>query len=128
MAKYLGVASLLAICLDLGLGAGLAQGAAAVSAKAPAAQAPATHGKTILLWPEGAPKAVGKSAEDTPTLTVYLPASNSTKTGVVVAPGGGYSHLSMQHEGEQIALWLNARGVAAFVLKYRLGPVYHHPV
>jgi acetyl esterase/lipase len=34
----------------------------------------------------------------------------------------------MQKEGEDIALWLNARGVAAFVLKYRLGPKYHHPI
>ena len=34
----------------------------------------------------------------------------------------------MQHEGEDVARWLNAHGVAAFVLKYRLGPVYHHPI
>jgi len=46
----------------------------------------------------------------------------------VIAPGGGYSYLSIHHEGEDIARWLNAHGVAAFVLKYRLGPVYHHPV
>ena len=34
----------------------------------------------------------------------------------------------MQHEGEDVARWLNAHGVAGFVLKYRLGPVYHHPI
>ena len=85
-------------------------------------------GKTVLLWPQGAPKAVGKTPADVPTLTVYLPAHNTTRTGVLIAPGGGYSYLSMHHEGEDIAHWLNSRGVAAFVLKYRLGPVYHHPI
>jgi acetyl esterase/lipase len=91
-------------------------------------------GKVLLLWPEGAPGALGDADEDKPTLAVYLPAGvnatggNTTRTGVIVAPGGGYQHLSMQKEGEDIALWLNARGVAAFVLKYRLGPKYHHPI
>ncbi len=87
------------------------------------------HGKTMLLWPGGAPGAVGDAEEDKPTLTVYLPSGpNVTKTGVVVAPGGSYTRLSMIKEGEDIALWLNAHGVAAFVLKYRLGPKYHNPI
>jgi len=47
--------------------------------------------------------------------------------GVVVCPGGGYGMLAMDHEGEQIARWLNSMGIAAFILKYRLGPRYHHP-
>jgi len=47
---------------------------------------------------------------------------------VIVCPGGGYSGLSMDKEGDQIARWLNSLGVTAFVLKYRLGPKYHHPV
>jgi acetyl esterase/lipase len=47
---------------------------------------------------------------------------------VIVAPGGGYQHLSMVKEGSDVAAWLNARGVAAFVLKYRLGPKYHSPI
>ena len=138
MMKCLRGVSLLATSFCF-LGAGLAQETSAPAAKgAPTVaktETPAVaktdvpaHGKTILLWPEGAPKAAGKAPEDTPTLTIFLPAKNSTRTGVLVAPGGGYSHLSMQHEGEDIAHWLNARGVAAFVLKYRLGPVYHHPV
>jgi len=81
-----------------------------------------------LLWPAGAPMAQGTAAVDQPTLTTYLPAQNPTKTGVIIAPGGGYQHLSMEKEGSDIAKWLNARGVAGFVLKYRLGPTYHHPV
>jgi acetyl esterase/lipase len=81
-----------------------------------------------LLWPNGAPMAQGTADVDQPTLTTYLPASNPTKTGVIIAPGGGYQHLSMEKEGSDIAKWLNARGVAGFVLKYRLGPTYHHPV
>jgi hypothetical protein len=46
---------------------------------------------------------------------------------VVVCPGGGYAKLAMDHEGRQVAEWLNSLGVAAFVLKYRLGPRYRHP-
>lgn len=84
--------------------------------------------KTILLWPGGAPGALGDEDTDKPTLTIFLPAENPTKTGVVVAPGGGYQHLAMEKEGFAVARWLNEHGVAAFVLKYRLGPTYHHPV
>ena len=91
---------------------------------APAANAPAP----MLLWPAGAPGALGDAADDKPTLTAYLPAANPTKTAVVIAPGGGYQHLSMVREGSDVAAWLNARGVAAFVLKYRLGMKYHNPV
>lgn len=88
-----------------------------------------TLGKTMLLWPVGAPGAQGDEDIDKPTLTVYLPkGENATKTGVVVAPGGGYQHLAITYEGEDVALWLNAHGVAAFVLKYRLGSKYHYPV
>jgi acetyl esterase/lipase len=99
----------------------------------PAQQATATpvvmHGPTMPLWPGKAPGAQGDTEDDKPTLTVYLPkVANPTKTGVVVAPGGGYTHLSMTKEGDDIALWLNSQGVAAFVVKYRLGPKYHAPV
>lgn len=80
------------------------------------------------LWNGPAPGAQGDAPEDIPTLTVYLPKSNPTKTGVLVAPGGGYQHLALDHEGVQVAAWLNAHGIAAFVLKYRLGPKYHHPI
>jgi acetyl esterase/lipase len=82
----------------------------------------------MQLWPAGAPGALGDSDEDKPTLAAYLPASNPTKTAVVIAPGGGYQHLSMVKEGSDVAAWLNGHGVAAFVLKYRLGPKYHNPV
>jgi acetyl esterase/lipase len=47
---------------------------------------------------------------------------------VVVCPGGGYQNLASNHEGRQVANYLNSLGVAAFVLKYRLGPRYHHPI
>ncbi len=82
----------------------------------------------VLLWPDGAPGAVGNEDVDRPTLTPYLPEQErSTGTAVVVCPGGGYGHLAMDHEGVQVARWLNSIGVAAFVLKYRLGPRYHYP-
>lgn len=82
-----------------------------------------------LLWPNGAPGALGNVDEDRPTLTIYLPdASKAVDVGVVVCPGGGYVNLAMNHEGRQVAEWLNSFGIAAFVLKYRLGPRYRYPV
>jgi acetyl esterase/lipase len=81
-----------------------------------------------LIWPKGAPGAAGNLAQDKPTLTIFLPeASQAVGTGVVVCPGGGYVHLAMDYEGYDVARWLNTFGVAAFVLKYRLGPRYHYP-
>jgi acetyl esterase/lipase len=82
----------------------------------------------IPLWETAAPGALGDAEADRPTLTVYRAARNATGTGVVVAPGGGYGNLAMDHEGRQVAAYFNAMGVAAFVLKYRLGPRYHHPI
>jgi len=85
--------------------------------------------ETIPLWEGRAPGALGDEDGDKPTLTIYLPTSSSvTGTAVVVAPGGGYAHLASNPEGRQIANWLNALGITAFVLKYRLGPRYHHPI
>jgi len=85
--------------------------------------------KPELLWPDGAPGALGTEDADKPTLTPYLvPEGRGTGTAVVVCPGGGYAHLALDHEGAQIARWLNSIGVAAFVLQYRLGPRYHHPI
>jgi len=56
-----------------------------------------------------------------PTLTVYLPsAAQATGTGVIIAPGGAFMMLSIDSEGHDVARWLAARGIAAFVLKYRL--------
>jgi acetyl esterase/lipase len=84
--------------------------------------------KVELLWPEGAPGAVGSEDLDRPTLTVYLPpAEKASGSAVVICPGGSYRALSMDLEGKQVAEWMNGRGLAAFVLKYRLGPRYHYP-
>lgn len=84
--------------------------------------------RTELLWPDGAPGAVGAEDVDRPTLTIYVPPANKASgAAVVVCPGGGYRNLAMDHEGKQIAEWLTAHGLVAFVLKYRLGPRYHHP-
>jgi acetyl esterase/lipase len=93
------------------------------------AQTPAQEPKAELLWPAGAPGAQGTQPEDQPSLTPYvLPKGSGAGTAVVVCPGGGYQHLSMDKEGYQVARWLNTLGVSAFVLQYRLGPRYHHPV
>lgn len=89
--------------------------------------APAQN-RTVPLWEGRAPGALGDVDADRPALTIYLPKENRVPTGVVVCPGGGYGALAMDHEGRQIAEWLNSLGMPAFVLKYRLGPRYHHPI
>jgi acetyl esterase/lipase len=82
----------------------------------------------LPLWPDGAPGALGTADTDKPTLTVYRASRRASGTAVVVAPGGGYGSLAMDHEGRQVAAFFNSMGVSAFVLKYRLGPRYHHPI
>ncbi len=93
--------------------------------------------KEILLWPEGAPGSEGKtdpekvttsesgerqvSSIHKPSITKFLP-TKETATGaaVLVIPGGGHRVLCVDHEGENVARWLAAHGIAAFVLKHRL--------
>ena len=85
--------------------------------------------QTILLWPGGAPGAQGTEDRDKPALTIYMPPNTTgPMTAVIVAPGGGYGALSMNLEGRAPANYFNTLGVAAFVLRYRLGPQYHHPI
>ena len=85
--------------------------------------------QTLPLWKGMAPGQVGTEDKDIPTITVYLPRSAAKGlASVIVCPGGGYGGLAMNHEGRQVANYLNSLGMAAFVLKYRLGPKYHHPI
>jgi len=94
----------------------------------------------VPVWPGDAPGERGSQMEEKwmparpearpvkrlsdvsrPTLAVYQPPeSQATGTAVVVCPGGGYSILAMDLEGEEVAAWLNSRGVTAIVLKYRV--------
>jgi len=93
--------------------------------------------KEILLWPNGAPGSEGKTDDEKvriadngervvsnihkPSITPYLPpADKATGCAVIVAPGGGHRELWSDHEGHNVARWLGERGIAAFVLKYRL--------
>lgn len=82
--------------------------------------------RTEPLYPNGVPNSLGDTDADKPTLTWYLPAQPNG-TAIVVCPGGGYRNLAIDHEGKQIAEWLNAMNITAVVLKYRLGPRYRHP-
>ena len=85
--------------------------------------------RTIPLWEAGAPGALGNRPEDKPFLTVFPPGAKLTvpRTAVIIAPGGGYVRLASNWEGRIVADWYAARGIAAFVLTYRLLPAYHHP-
>ena len=97
----------------------------------------AAEPQVIHLWPQGAPGSEGKaipeavrttpagdqvvSSVHNPSITVYLPAAETnTGAAVIIAPGGGHRELWTTHEGHNVARWLAARGVAGFVLKYRL--------
>ena len=71
---------------------------------------------------------MGSEPADKPALYVHLPPKDKANgAAVIVCPGGGYGHLAITYEGHEVAEWLNAQGVAGFVLKYRLAPRYHHP-
>lgn len=96
--------------------------------------------RVIPLWPAGAPGSEGKTESETvtehgkdgvhdrhiarvhnPTLTVYLPPRDKANgAAVVICPGGGHRILAIDHEGYDVARWLNGIGVAGIVLKYRL--------
>ena len=109
---------------------------------APGSPAPEpAHPTSIPLWSDDAPGSEGKRGEKElvthklwqgihyisvtnihePTLTPYLPAKGkSNGAAVIIAPGGGHTNLAIDTEGYNVAQWLADRGVAAFVLKYRL--------
>jgi len=103
------------------------------AATAPASAAPTTpplqNLQTFRLWAGDAPLAQGQDPKtDVPTIQAYLPAAGkATGAAMVIFPGGGYVNLSMTNEGSKIAQWLADNGIAAFIVKYRLGPKYHHP-
>jgi acetyl esterase/lipase len=100
----------------------------------------AAHGAEPLvvpLWPGDAPGSEGRTAPEKvrvtergehvisgvhqPNLTVYLPpAGQANGAAVIVCPGGGHRELWVDHEGHHVARWFAGRGIAAFVLKYRL--------
>jgi acetyl esterase/lipase len=90
----------------------------------------ATAQTIVPLWNPLAPRSHGSTPDDVPTLTVYLPPNPAHPTSaIVICPGGGYGELEFGPEGTHEAAWFQQKGVAAFVLKYRL-PVhgYRHPV
>jgi acetyl esterase/lipase len=119
-------------CIFACFGVGCAPIAATASIAVKAApgtvsKPPAGFTKMVVLWPDGAPGALGSGDGDVPKIYVYPATGTGTHSAVIVMPGGGYAHLAMDKEGGAEARWLNERGVTAFVLEYRLGPRYHFP-
>src|ERR1051325_10797291 len=79
----------------------------------------------ILLWPDGAPGATGASDEDKPAIIPFVPeAATRNGAAVLVVPGGGFTIRAVDHEGVLVAQWLKAHGITAFLLRYRLQPLY----
>ena len=88
---------------------------------------PAPRPVTYVLWSDGPPGLALDAPGSRPTLTLLRPpAGKASGAVVVVCPGGGYGGLA-GHEAEPIAEWLNGLGITAVVLRYRLGPIFHHP-
>lgn len=81
--------------------------------------------KFIELWPNGAPGAAGNTDEDKPAILPFLPdAKDSTGAAILVCPGGGFTTRCVDFEGVEIGQWFQARGISAFVLRYRIRPMY----
>ena len=95
------------------------------------------NSQTVNIWPGVAPGSESWTQKEltvadtpigtvvlnvvTPTLTAYLPdKSKATGAGVIIAPGGAFVALAIDLEGNDVARWLQQRGIAAFVLKYRI--------
>ncbi|HVW20423.1 MAG TPA: alpha/beta hydrolase [Opitutaceae bacterium] len=101
---------------------------------------PAAAPLELAVWPGIAPGSENATAPETseergkngatdralrqvskPTITVYLPdASAATGAALLIAPGGGFEHVTIDKEGHEIARWLAGQGIAGIVLKYRL--------
>lgn len=79
----------------------------------------------ILLWPNGAPSATGNSDEDKPAVIPFIPdAAKRNGAAILVVPGGGFTIRAVDHEGVLVAQWLKDHGITAFLLRYRLRPLY----
>ena len=79
----------------------------------------------ILLWPDGAPSATGTSDEDKPAIIPFVPAeSKRNGAAILVIPGGGFTIRATDHEGVLVSQWLKSQGITAFLLRYRLRPLY----
>jgi hypothetical protein len=79
----------------------------------------------ILLWPNGAPGATGNSNEDKPAVIPFIPEpSKQNGAAVLVVPGGGFTIRAVDHEGVLVAQWFKDHGITAFLLRYRLRPLY----
>ncbi len=81
--------------------------------------------RVIELWPNGAPGATGTSDEDKPAIIPIIPdAAKATGAAILVIPGGGFTVRATDHEGVLVANWLKERGITAFILRYRIRPMY----
>ena len=92
----------------------------------------------LPLWPAGAPNSNGLTGTEEdleggrvanvikPSITVYK-ADKPNGVAIIMCPGGGYARLAMNHEGHDMAPWLNAQGITYIVLKYRM-PNGHYEV
>ena len=113
------------VCVGLMTGVGMAQNGAATGVMID----PGLNIRTVELWPGGAPGQQGDAASDVPALSVFAPRKGKANgTAVVIAPGGAYRELASDLEGREVADWFSARGITAFVLRYRITGKYPYPI
>ncbi len=87
--------------------------------KVPGAKSDDTYKEEFRVDANGTISGIRKVTE--PTLKIFLAANTSSKNAaVIICPGGGYTVLSHEKEGDKVAQWFQSIGVSAFVLKYRL--------
>ena len=110
-----------ALCLSLSASSQSAPVAATITAP------PLGYTQAIPLWPGKVPLATATTNGHIPRIYTYPAPGAGPHPAVIVMPGGGYTHIVMEKEGSQEAQWLNAHGVTAFVLEYRLSPAYRYP-
>jgi len=119
---------LVAAVICAGLMAAPAMGQSAAETGAVAID-PGLNIHTVALWPNGAPEQNGNEPKDVPAVSVFAPRKGrAIDTAVIIAPGGSYVGLAADLEGREVADWFAARGITAFVLRYRLGDKYPYPI
>lgn len=97
-------------------------------ARAPGPESRGLDSIIIALRDDSIPLTARDTSGNRPFMLLYTPPANlRSATAALVFAGGAYNHIAIEKEGLPAARWLNSLGITAFIVRYRLGPQYHHP-
>lgn len=97
-------------------------------APTPGLESPGPDPAIIALRDDSIPLTARDTSGNRPFMLVYAPPANlRSGTAALIFAGGAYNHIAIEKEGLPAARWLNSLGITAFIVRYRLGPRYHHP-